>query len=97
MSTPLDDKQLLGRLLFPVVNEGARILEQGIALRSSDIDVAAILGYNWPVFTGGPMHWANAVGLDVVAAGLRDMEAAQGKAFEPAPLLVRLAEDGGQF
>lgn len=96
-STALDDKQLLGRLLFPVVNEGARILEEGIALRSSDIDVAAILGYNWPVFTGGPMLWANTLGLDVVVAGLRDMETAQGKAFEPAPLLVRLAEDGGQF
>lgn len=96
-STALDHKQLLGRLLFPVVNEGARILEEGIALRSSDIDVAAILGYNWPVFTGGPMHWANTVGLDVIVAGLRDMEISQGKAFEPAPLLVRLAEDGGLF
>ena len=96
-STSLDDTKLLGRLLYPVVNEGARILEEHIALRSSDIDVAAILGYNWPVFTGGPMFWANTVGLDVVVAGLREMEIAQGKAFTPSPLLIRLAEERKYF
>ena len=49
--------EIVARLLYPVVNEGARVLEEGIALRASDIDVAAILGYNWPVYTGGPMFW----------------------------------------
>ena len=96
-STPLCDPDLLGRLLYPVVNEGARILEEGIALRSSDIDVAAILGYNWPVFTGGPMFWANTLGLDVIVAGLREMESAQGQTFTPSPLLVRLAEEDGHI
>jgi 3-hydroxyacyl-CoA dehydrogenase len=94
---PLDDQALLGRLLYPVVNEGARILEEGIALRASDIDVAAILGYNWPVYTGGPMFWANTVGLADVVAGLREIQAEQGDAFAPSPLLVRLAEEGGRF
>ena len=96
-SASLDTSALLGRLLYPVVNEGARILDEAIALRSSDIDVAAILGYNWPVFTGGPMFWANSVGLDVVVAGLRDMEAIQGSAFTPSPLLVRLAQTGDRI
>jgi 3-hydroxyacyl-CoA dehydrogenase len=96
-STKLDDQELLGRLLYPVVNEGARILEEGIALRSSDIDVAAILGYNWPLFTGGPMFWANTIGLDAVVAGLREMEIARGKGFTPSPLLLRLAEERKYF
>ena len=96
-SPPLDDAALLGRLLYPVVNEGARILNEGIALRASDVDVAAILGYNWPVYTGGPMFWANTVGLDVVVAGLRAMQVEQGDAFAPSPLLVRLASEGGRF
>lgn len=95
--SPLEDQALLGRLLFPVVNEGARILAEGIALRASDIDVAAILGYNWPLYTGGPMFWANTVGLGNVVAGLREMQAEQGDAFAPCPLLVQLAEDGGRF
>lgn len=94
---PLDDAALLGRLLFPVVNEGARILEEDVAIRASDIDVAAVLGYNWPVFTGGPMFWANTIGLDTVVSGLRAMEAEQGVAFKPAPLLERLARDGARF
>ena len=88
---------LLARLLYPVVNEGARILEEGIALRASDIDVAAVLGYNWPVYTGGPMFWAGAVGLDRVVAGLRDLEASHGAAFRPADLLVDLAARGARF
>lgn len=96
-ASTMDDGSLLGRLLYPVVNEGARILDEKIALRASDIDVAAILGYNWPVFTGGPMFWANTVGLKVVVAGLRQMEAEQGAEFAPSPLLLRLAEKGGRF
>ena len=88
---------LLARLLYPVVNEGARILEEGIALRASDIDVAAVLGYNWPVYTGGPMFWADAVGLDRVVAGLRELEASHGAAFRPADLLVDRAARGARF
>ena len=82
---------IVARLLYPVVNEGAKVLQEGVALRASDIDVAAILGYNWPVYTGGPMFWADTVGLDKVVAGLR--EAGE----EPASVLVRKAEAGELF
>lgn len=93
-----DAGAIVERLLFVVANEGAKLLESGIALRASDIDVAAILGYGWPVYTGGPMFWADTVGLPHVVATLRALEAAGGGAtFTPSALLVRLAEQGGSF
>ncbi|WP_120717636.1 3-hydroxyacyl-CoA dehydrogenase NAD-binding domain-containing protein [Tsuneonella amylolytica] len=58
------------RLLYPMVNEGAKILEEGMAQRASDIDVVWINGYGWPLYTGGPMHWAETIGLDTVVSGL---------------------------
>jgi 3-hydroxyacyl-CoA dehydrogenase len=91
---PLAAEELVARLLYPVVNEGARILEEGIALRASDIDVACILGYGWPVYTGGPMFWADTIGLDRIVAELRKMEERFGPDFAPAELLVRKAEAG---
>lgn len=87
----LPAEEIVALLLYPVVNEGAKVLEEGIALRASDIDVAAVLGYNWPVFTGGPMFWADTVGLDRIVAGLK----AQG--IEPARLLAEKAAAGGSF
>ncbi|MET0987378.1 MAG: 3-hydroxyacyl-CoA dehydrogenase NAD-binding domain-containing protein [Steroidobacteraceae bacterium] len=92
-----DPAELLARLLYPVINEGARILEEGIALRASDIDIALQLGYGWPVYTGGPMFWANTVGLPKIVAKLRELEAKHGDAFKPAQLLVKLASEGGKF
>lgn len=92
-----DEAQLLARLLYPVVNEGAKILEEGIALRASDIDVAAVLGYNWPAYRGGPMQWADAVGLPAIVAGLEALAAAHGPAFAPAALLRDLAASGRRF
>ncbi len=92
-----DGEALLERLLLPVVNEGARILDENIALRAADIDVAAILGYNWPVHTGGPMFWAGTIGLGRVIDGLQRLEARFGDAFAPSPLLVRLAASGASF
>ena len=93
----LADADILARLLYPVVNEGAKILEEGIALRAVDIDIAAIMGYNWPVYRGGPMFWANTVGLPKIVEGLRKLEAREGPAFAPAALLVRLAQEGKGF
>lgn len=84
------DEEILERLLYPVVNEGAKILEEGIAARASDIDVALVTGYGWPVYTGGPMFWADAVGLKRIVAGL---EATMG-AEAISPLLRRLASEG---
>jgi 3-hydroxyacyl-CoA dehydrogenase len=91
------DEALIARLLYPVVNEGAKILDEGIALRASDIDIAAILGYNWPVYRGGPLFWANQIGLAKIVAEMRELEAEHGEAFRPAPLLVRLAVKGLRF
>ena len=85
------DDEILGALLYPMVNEGAKILDEGIAQRASDIDVVWIYGYGWPVYRGGPMFWANTVGLDKVVAGLE----AQG--VEVAPLLRKKTEAGETF
>jgi 3-hydroxyacyl-CoA dehydrogenase len=94
---PQDPETILATLMYPVVNEGAKILDEGIAARASDIDVAAILGYGWPVYTGGPMAWADEIGLDRIVAGLEALEARHGPAFAPAPLLRRLAKEGRGF
>jgi 3-hydroxyacyl-CoA dehydrogenase len=94
---PQSEDDIRARLLFPIVNEGAKLLEEGIALRASDIDMAAILGYNWPVYTGGPMFWADTIGLPRIVAGLKDLEKRFGDRFRPAPLLEKLAAEGGAF
>lgn len=92
-----DKEEIIARLLYPVVNEGAKILEEGVALRASDIDMAAILGYNWPVYTGGPMFWADSVGLAKIVAKLKELEARYGEAFKPAASLEKLAAEGRNF
>jgi len=87
------DAEFIERLLYPVVNEGAKVLEEGIALRASDIDVALVTGYGWPVHTGGPMFWADHVGLPKIVAALDRSIGADAV----SPLLRRLAESGGRF
>jgi 3-hydroxyacyl-CoA dehydrogenase len=94
---PQSDADILARLLYPVVNEGAKILEEGIALRASDIDIAAILGYGWPIYTGGPMFWADTIGLPKIVAALETLRDVHGDVFAPASLLSRLAAEGGSF
>jgi 3-hydroxyacyl-CoA dehydrogenase len=88
---PQSVEAIVARLLYPVVNEGAKVLEEGVAIRASDIDVACILGYGWPVYTGGPMFWADTVGLPKVVDGLRAM------GIEPAKLLTEKAANGGSL
>jgi 3-hydroxyacyl-CoA dehydrogenase len=79
------------RLLYPMVNEGAKILEEGMAQRASDIDVVWINGYGWPLYTGGPMFWAQTIGLDTVVEGL-------GKHGLPVSNYLReRAADSGKF
>jgi len=91
-------EEILARLLDPMVNEGARILEAGVAARPGDIDIVWINGYNWPAWRGGPMFWADSVGLDVIVKRLEALAAETGdKALEPAPLLRRLAAEGKGF
>jgi 3-hydroxyacyl-CoA dehydrogenase len=90
----LPAEDVVARVLYPAVNEGAKLLEAGIALRASDIDVACILGYGWPVYTGGPMFWADTLGLQKVVAKLEEVEAQHGARFKPAALLKQLAGEG---
>lgn len=89
-----DEDEIIARLLYPVVNEGARILDEGVAIRASDIDIACIKGYNWPVYQGGPMFWADTIGLDAIVSKLDALAAEYGDAFTPSPFLVKLAKDG---
>ncbi len=91
------DEDILFRLLLPVANEGAKCLEEGIALRASDIDMACILGYNWPVYTGGPMFWADTIGLPRVLEKLKEFQASYGDEFKPAALLEKMVAEGKTF
>jgi 3-hydroxyacyl-CoA dehydrogenase len=91
---PISDQEILERCLYPMINEGAKILEEGIASRASDIDVVWINGYGWPAYRGGPMFYADTVGLPQIVERLKGFEAAQGPAFKPAALLEKLAAQG---
>ena len=94
----LDRKEIFERLIFPMINEGARILDEGIAMRPGDIDVIWVYGYGWPVWTGGPMHYADRVGLPYIRGRLAEIAARAGNPkLEPAPLLTKLAQRGGTF
>ena len=92
----VSDDEVLERLLYPMVNEGAKILEEGIAIRGSDIDVVWVNGYGWPMYRGGPMYWADSVGLDEIVGKIEEYgERLGGRHWDPSPLLARLAADGG--
>ena len=88
--------EIVERCLYPLVNEGARILDEGIALRASDIDIVWINGYGFPRWRGGVMHWADEIGLAAVHATIARLDESQDH-WEPAPLLSRLASEGKGF
>ena len=92
-----DADEILARQIYPIINEGAKVLDEGIALRASDIDMACIKGYNWPIYRGGPMFWADTIGLPKIVAKLKEFEAKYGADFTPSPLLEKLAKDGGRL
>jgi 3-hydroxyacyl-CoA dehydrogenase len=92
------DEEIVGRCIFALANEGARILEEGIALRASDIDMVYLTGYGFPPYRGGPMFYADEVGLDKVLASIKKFQAGyQGKQWQVAPLLEKLAKAGKRF
>ena len=93
----IGDQEILERLLYPMVNEGALILEEHMAQRASDIDVVWLNGYGWPAWTGGPMFWADTVGLDKVVAGLETNAPYMDKGFKMSSLLKSKAGEGGKF
>ncbi len=86
--------EIVDRLVYALFNEGMRIVEEGIAQRPGDIDVVYLYGYGFPAWRGGPMHYADEVGLDTVLARIREFERRFGSAWTPAPLLERLVADG---
>ena len=97
----ISDEEILVRVLYTLINEGACILEEGIAAKSSDIDVIYVYGYGFPVYRGGPMQYADEVGLGTILDKLttyRDQLGDYGKMWlEPSELLVKLAQEGGSF
>ncbi len=93
----ISDQEIVERTLYTMVNEGSKILEEGMAQRASDIDVVWVYGYGWPVYRGGPMFWADTEGLDKIVEGLKRQEARMGADFSFSKLLLDKAEKGEKF
>lgn len=90
----IDEREIAERLIYPLINEGAKILEEGIAIRPGDIDVVYVYGYGFPAFRGGPMFYADHLGLDHVLERIRHYHETQGDPWKPAPLLEKLVSEG---
>jgi 3-hydroxyacyl-CoA dehydrogenase len=93
----ITDQEILERCIYPMINEGAKILEEGHAYRASDIDIVWLNGYGWPAYRGGPMFYADTVGLPGVLEKLREFDAREPGAFTPAARLEKLAGEGKGF
>jgi 3-hydroxyacyl-CoA dehydrogenase len=94
----ISDQEIVERTIYPMVNEGAKILEEGMAQRASDIDVVWVYGYGWPVYKGGPMYWAdNIEGLTKIVAGLKQQEERMKPDFSFSKLLLEKAKRGEKF
>ena len=91
------DDEIVPRCFYPLVNEGAKILDEGLALRAGDVDVIWMRGYGFPRYRGGPMFWAGLVGLRTIYDAMSRLYDEHGAWLEPAPLLKRLAEQGRGF
>ncbi|NUQ17684.1 MAG: 3-hydroxyacyl-CoA dehydrogenase [Sphingomonas sp.] len=93
----ISDEEIVERTLYTMVNEGAKILEEHVAQRASDIDVVWVYGYGWPVYRGGPMFWADSVGLPKIVEGLKRQEERMKPDFSFSRLLLDKAEKGEKF
>jgi 3-hydroxyacyl-CoA dehydrogenase len=93
----ISDEEILERCIYPMINEGAKILEEKKAIRASDIDVIWQNGYGWPVYNGGPMWYGDHIGLDKVLAKMKAFQATLGDDFKPAALLEKLVAEGKTF
>ncbi|HEY6661801.1 MAG TPA: 3-hydroxyacyl-CoA dehydrogenase NAD-binding domain-containing protein [Sphingomicrobium sp.] len=93
----ISDQEIVERTLYTMVNEGAKILEEKIAQRASDVDVVWVYGYGWPVYRGGPMFWADTEGLGKIVEGLKRQEQRMGSDFSFSQLLLDKAERGEKF
>jgi 3-hydroxyacyl-CoA dehydrogenase len=94
----ISDEEIVERLIYALVNEAAYILEEGIALRASDVDMVYLTGYGFPAYRGGPMFYADTVGLKNVLNSIQKFQSGyKGEVWKPAPLLVKLANEGRKF
>jgi 3-hydroxyacyl-CoA dehydrogenase len=94
---PFTKEEIVERCIYALINEGAKILDEGIALRASDVDLVWIHGYGFPRYRGGPMFYADTVGVKKVCDAVASFYQEQGEWMKPAPLLERLAREGGSF
>jgi len=93
----ISDEEILEKSLYPMINEGAKILEEGIAIRPSDIDVIWIYGYGWPIYRGGPMFYADLVGVKKIYDKMVEFQKKEGDVWKPAPLLEKLVKEEKGF
>lgn len=93
----ISDEEIIARCLYALINRGARLLETGVAAKPSDIDAVYVTGYGFPAVVGGPMFWADAVGLPAIAADIGRLHDEYGDWWQPAPLLQELARTGRRF
>ena len=93
----ITDEEILERCVYPMINEGAKILEEKKAIRASDIDIVWINGYGWPVYRGGPMFYGDLIGLEKVLAKMKEWQAQMGDNFKPAALIEKLVAEGKKF
>jgi 3-hydroxyacyl-CoA dehydrogenase len=91
------DDEIVERTIYALINEGARVLEDGVALRAADIDVVYLTGYGFPTYRGGPMFYADRVGLSKIHERIEQFHRQHGERWAPAPLLARLAREGSTF
>ena len=89
----IEKDEILKRCLYPMINEGFKILDEGMAIRASDIDIIWINGYGWPIYEGGPMFYGNLIGYDKILSWLQDMEKDHGSDFSPSPYLEKVVEE----
>ena len=93
----ISDEEILERCVYPMINEGAKILEEGMAIRASDIDIVWLNGYGWPLYRGGPMFYGDLIGLPKVLEKMKAFQAQMGDEFKPSALLERLVAEGKSF
>ena len=93
----ISDEEIVERCIYPMINEGAKILEEHKAIRASDIDIVWINGYGWPVYRGGPMFYGDTVGLDKVLARMKEWHSQMGDVFKPSALLEKMVAEGKKF
>lgn len=93
----ISDQEILQRLIYPMINEGAKILEEGIAQRASDVDIVWVNGYGWPAYRGGPMFWADQIGASTILGALEKRRDRLADGFSISKLLEQKAAEGGRF